>query len=307
MIDFINIANYKDLESFSMATKRLNIITGDNNSGSSYLLECLINYEMKVFHQRPITEFEIELYSEKITEENPLLDYNLFKVVCENRFHNNNVNELLYLDDNLKNEVELFIQKIFPNIILYLELEEEFGATLSFFEKQKEGEYQSNLHIIYEIIPVITALLSSKEDNIVLIKYPEMYLSPKEQSLIGNLIAKTASKGTQLFIETHSDHIINSIRVAVKEKVIDNKEVAIVHFNRVEEDIDSLKIRIDKYGELSNYPDGFLDEWGNQLMKLLDRRPVINHNPIEIDEDGRIENFPDGFLDEFNNNLIKLL
>ena len=39
-----------------------------------------------------------------------------------------------------------------------------------------------------------------------------------------------------------------------------NKEIAIVRFNRVEEDIDSLKIRIDKYGELSNYPDRFLDE-----------------------------------------------
>ena len=42
-------------------------------------------------------------------------------------------------------------------------------------------------------------------------------------------------------------------------------------------------------------------------MKLLDRKPVINHTPIEMDEDGRIETFPDCFLDEFNNNLIKLL
>ena len=260
MIDSIYIANYKDLKFFSMATKRLNIITGDNSSGSSLLTECLINYKMKVFHQRPITDFEIELFSEKTTEENPLLDCNLFKVVSENRFHNNNVNELLYSDGILKNEVELFIQKIFPNVKLSLELEEDFGVSISFFEKQRKGYYLSDLHIIYEIIPVITALLSSKEDNIVIIKYPEMFLSPDEQYLIGNLIAETASKGTQIFIETHSDHIINSIRVAVKEKVIDNKEIAIVRFNRVEEDIDSLKIRIDKYGELSNYPDRFLDE-----------------------------------------------
>ena len=109
-------------------------------------------------------------------------------------------------------------------------------------------------------IVVITCFCVWQNNNIVIIKYPEMFLSPDEQYLIGNLIAETASKGTQIFIETHSDHIINSIRVAVKEKVIDNKEIAIVRFNRVEEDIDSLKIRIDKYGELSNYPDRFLDE-----------------------------------------------
>ena len=50
---------------------------------------------------------------------------------------------------------------------------------------------------------------------------------------MGKLIALAAAAGMQLFVETHSDHIVNGIRVAVKERLIPNNKVNISYFYRI--------------------------------------------------------------------------
>ena len=90
---------------------------------------------------------------------------------------------------------------------------------------------------------------------------------------MGRLIALAAAAGMQVFVETHSDHIVNGIRVAVKENEIDSKKVNIEYFTRkVTEDEQFSKIqniKVDRNGELSDYPTDFMDEWNNQLLKLI--------------------------------------
>lgn len=77
----------------------------------------------------------------------------------------------------------------------------------------------------------------------------------------------------QLFIETHSDHIVNGLRVAVKEGIIAPKQVCINYFTKKVKDGESFTIntpiKIGSNGELSEYPQDFIDEWENQLMKLI--------------------------------------
>ena len=77
----------------------------------------------------------------------------------------------------------------------------------------------------------------------------------------------------QIVIETHSDHILNGIRVAVKEKHISNDKVIAFYFDKVVETSEQYSkitnIEIDKNGELSDYPKNMLDEWSNQLLKLI--------------------------------------
>lgn len=102
---------------------------------------------------------------------------------------------------------------------------------------------------------------------------PESHLHPKGQSKIGSLIAYAAQSGVQIILETHSDHIINGIRVAVKQQKLEKKNVKIFYFERFVNDIEMqtivYNILIDDNGELNNYPKGFFDEWDEQLSKLL--------------------------------------
>lgn len=123
------------------------------------------------------------------------------------------------------------------------------------------------------VLPVVVAILKARKGDILILENPESHLHPKGQSTIGRLIAYAAQAGVNLFIETHSDHIINGIRVAVKNKQLAANNVKIFYFNRVLNQSDQYsrieEILIDKNGELSSYPRTFLDEWNEQLMKLI--------------------------------------
>ncbi len=122
-------------------------------------------------------------------------------------------------------------------------------------------------------ISVITSLLVAEKGDIIIIENPEAHIHPKGQAQLGRLLALCASCGAQLFIETHSDHIINGIRVAVKESLIPGADVNFSWFNKVTTDNEQYTeitgIKVDEKGELSQYPKDFLDEWSNQLLKLV--------------------------------------
>lgn len=122
------------------------------------------------------------------------------------------------------------------------------------------------------ILPVIIACLSGIH-KLIIIENPEAHLHPKGQAKMGELIARCATSGVQLFVETHSDHIVNGLRVAVKEKIIHSKQVCINYFTKKVEKDQSYTvnnvIKIGNNGELSDYPQDFIDEWENQLIKLI--------------------------------------
>ena len=122
------------------------------------------------------------------------------------------------------------------------------------------------------ILPVVIACLSGIH-KLIIIENPEAHLHPKGQAKMGELIARCATAGIQLFVETHSDHIVNGLRVAVKEKIICPKQVCINYFSKkIEKDqryTINNQIKIGVNGELSDYPQDFIDEWENQLMKLI--------------------------------------
>lgn len=123
------------------------------------------------------------------------------------------------------------------------------------------------------VLPVATALLCSKPGDLIIIENPESHLHPSGQSLIGKLIALVSENGVQVAIETHSDHIINGIRAAVKNKDLASDNVIIYFLSR---DLDSVehctnveKIEINQNGKIDYWPEGFFDEWDKSLNILL--------------------------------------
>ena len=123
-------------------------------------------------------------------------------------------------------------------------------------------------------LPVLVALLSSPAGALVLLENPEAHLHPRGQSQIGELIARAASAGIQVIVETHSDHILNGIRVAVKRGLARPEDVA-MHFFQLPADgselsgIEVISPQIDSDGRLDKWPDNFFDEYGKSLRNLL--------------------------------------
>jgi hypothetical protein len=77
-------------------------------------------------------------------------------------------------------------------------------------------------------------------------------------------------KDNTVFIITNSEHIINRCRIAKKDKEIENLEIQFFPFYENEyRDKNYIKIETDKNGEFNQYPKDFMDEWFNQLSKLI--------------------------------------
>jgi predicted ATPase len=123
-------------------------------------------------------------------------------------------------------------------------------------------------------LPVLVALLSLPPGGLLLVENPEAHLHPKGQVLIGELLARAAQGGVQVLVETHSDHVLNGVRLAVKLEKILPSSVALHYFERkTENDQLSSSIvspRIDKNGRLDHWPEGFFDQWDKSLEGLLE-------------------------------------
>jgi predicted ATPase len=104
-----------------------------------------------------------------------------------------------------------------------------------------------------------------------LIENPEAHLHPRGQARIAELLALAASCGIQVLIETHSDHVLNGIRLAVHDGKLSPEDVQLHFFQRRQSDGQSLVVspHIDKNGRIDQWPEGFFDEWDKSLEALL--------------------------------------
>ncbi|WP_133510578.1 AAA family ATPase [Candidatus Thiosymbion oneisti] len=122
-------------------------------------------------------------------------------------------------------------------------------------------------------LPIIVALLSLPPGGLVMLENPEAHLHPRGQTIIGKLMALAAAAGVQVVVETHSDHVLNGIRIAVKAGLL-APELAVFHyFTRTE--LGAIEIdspRIDAEGRLDRWPEGFFDEGIKSLAALSSRR-----------------------------------
>ena len=124
------------------------------------------------------------------------------------------------------------------------------------------------------VLPVVTALLKAKTGDLILIENPEAHLHPSAQVRLGQMISKAVSCGAQVIVETHSDHLLNGIRLARKEKVLKlESDVNLIFVQRksINNELVTLtnEIKIYDNGKLSDRPPFFFDTWEDTLMKLI--------------------------------------
>lgn len=179
----------------------------------------------------------------------------------------------------LKHQLNLWMQAISPDINIHttevssnsVKLEYSFKQP-NFGDTNKFKPENVGFGITYGL-PIVLSLLKAKPGDLLIIENPESHIHPRGQAELGKLMSLAAMNGVQIIVETHSDHIINGIRVAVKEKIIDKNKALIFYFEKIvrsdEQYSKITNIEIDRNGELSEYPKHMLDEWSNQLFNLM--------------------------------------
>lgn len=120
-------------------------------------------------------------------------------------------------------------------------------------------------------LPVIVACLDAAPGSLLLVENPEAHLHPRGQAVLGRLCALAAAGGAQVIVETHSDHVLNAVRLAVKRADIPATHVALQFFTRtagvLQPTLTTLPIEAD--GMIPAWPPGFFDQWDEALDELL--------------------------------------
>ena len=120
------------------------------------------------------------------------------------------------------------------------------------------------------VLPIIVACLTARPGSMILLENPEAHVHPQGQSAMARLTCAAAAIGAQLVVETHSDHILNGVRLAVKRGLISAADVVLHYFRREDDGIHILSPVIGPDGMLSHWPPGFFDEWDRSIDQLLD-------------------------------------
>lgn len=181
--------------------------------------------------------------------------------------------------DVLVYQMEAWLSEISPGLHLHTKKYQEAGIVGMEYRVSSENYSPLNVGFgISYVAPIIINLLKAQSGDLVILENPEAHLHPKGQRKMGELIACAAAGGVQIIVETHSDHLLNGIRLMVKNKKLSRNNVRLNYFYQRVEKNEGLPEKIVhkktspailEDGRLSSWPDGFFDEWDKALDELL--------------------------------------
>ena len=117
-------------------------------------------------------------------------------------------------------------------------------------------------------LPILIAGLTARKGTILIVENPEAHLHPSAQSMITKFLGLVANCGVQVFIETHSEHILNALRVMVVQKDMKAQDINVMFFDRKLENYFE-SIAIEENGKMDHWPANFFDQAEKDLNVLL--------------------------------------
>lgn len=120
------------------------------------------------------------------------------------------------------------------------------------------------------VFPILVSLLLARRGQIIIIDSPEAHLHPRAQSHMGQMLARFSAAGVQILIESHSDHLLNGVRLAVKNQTIAPSQVSVHFFQGASEEGGHGVISpvLDREGIIDAWPVGFFDQAEGDLARL---------------------------------------
>ena len=137
-----------------------------------------------------------------------------------------------------------------------------FQIQIRKFGRELKGNRRNLIDVGYGVsqaLPIITELLRPDAPSMFLLQQPEVHLHPSAQAALGSLFCSIAGQERQLVVETHSDYIIDRVRMDVRDNKTNLKpeDVSILYFERGELDVNIHSIRLDDDGNVLDAPDSY--------------------------------------------------
>ena len=170
-------------------------------------------------------------------------------------------------------QVEARMDRFFPGCELRVEKIPQASAVTLGLRTSSDVDFHRPVHTgfgLTQVLPIVVAALSANQDGLVLIENPEVHLHPAGQAAMGEFLADVAAAGVQVILETHSDHVLNGVRRAIKNRTLPPDAVALHFFRLRREDTQGGIAQVqspilDSNGNIDTWPEGFFDQFDKDM------------------------------------------
>jgi len=107
-------------------------------------------------------------------------------------------------------------------------------------------------------------------DEVFLLQQPEVHLHPRAQAELGSFFVSQAGKRRRFVIETHSDYLVDRVRMEIRRGKIRAQDVSLLYFERKKHEAMIHNVELDKDGGIRNPPPGFRQFFLDEERNLLD-------------------------------------
>ena len=171
--------------------------------------------------------------------------------------------------------VERWLGEISPGAHLRLRTVAEADALVAGFAFDRPGDVATRpfratnvgFGLSY-VLPLLVAMFLPA-GALCLIENPEAHMHPRGQTKLAELAVRATMAGVQIIVETHSDHFMDGVRIAVRDGLIRPEDTAFHYFERNGGASVVSSPEIDGNGRLSSWPAGFFDQHEENLIRLL--------------------------------------
>ena len=131
------------------------------------------------------------------------------------------------------------------------------------FGRKLKGPHRNLADLGYgvsQVLPIVTELLKRDPQPMFLLQQPEVHLHPSAQAALGSLLCDMAARGgPQLVIETHSDHLLDRVRMDVRDRrtPLRPDDVSVLYFEPADLDVRIHSLEIDAQGNVLHAPDSY--------------------------------------------------
>lgn len=183
--------------------------------------------------------------------------------------------------EKLGKQIEYWLSYIIPGVEINFSSEQTMRLTQMqvsqpLFDTGFQSPNNFGFGISY-VLPIVVMGLLLKKGAMLIVENPEAHLHPSGQSRIGYFLSQMATDNIQVVIETHSEHVINGIRIHSLKNVVEPSNLCINYFSVEEEGHVVSRVHLNKRMDIQSWPDGFFDQEEKDLKELRMLRKHITN------------------------------
>lgn len=127
---------------------------------------------------------------------------------------------------------------------------------------------------VSQLLPIIVAGLRANRGDTLIFEQPETHLHPKIQEALADFFILLHRLGKRVIVETHSDHLINGLRVRIAadqtDTLKDDVQIAFVRIPTTKGEGSLIEpLQFDEYGMIINWPPEFMSDGMKQMQEIL--------------------------------------